>query len=379
MSIYKLIHLKFGRNLVHFGETGIGIEETSERVKSDTLFSALISSYARLFEKEKVENLLAQLNQNNPPFCHSSTFIYKKYQNKYTYYLPKPLIFPTGYNIDDDLDFTKTYRKIAYLPLTVWKKWYQQEGFTDQDKQELIAKTKGKETKDGWLTKQGLFDYENNFKSHKTPKVSIDRINSTSNFYHTGFVQFNYQGEDNHTGLYFLLKFNEENLELERQLSSSLYLLGEEGIGGERSSGAGRFKMEWLELPSSWQEIIQFNQPDYQSLISLFWQLPLPSKFIDRAYYEIKERGGWIASPFSGRQLRRKMVRMFSEGSVFPTLSQDFDFPQGKLADVTPTNFKTHKIYRSGINFSLPISVINKQKTINNHGDKSTDKSTEKS
>lgn len=53
MSNWKLIHLNFTKNLAHFGEVGIGLEETQERVKSDTLFSALITSYARLFGKKR--------------------------------------------------------------------------------------------------------------------------------------------------------------------------------------------------------------------------------------------------------------------------------------------------------------------------------------
>jgi hypothetical protein len=47
MSHWKLVKLDFGRNLVHFGELGIGMEALSERAYSDTLFSAWVSSYAR--------------------------------------------------------------------------------------------------------------------------------------------------------------------------------------------------------------------------------------------------------------------------------------------------------------------------------------------
>ncbi len=75
------------------------------------------------------------------------------------------------------------------------------------------------------------------------------------------------------------------------------------------------------------------------------------------ASYEIQARGGWIASPFSGRQLRRQMVRMFAEGSVFPVQ------PQGKLANVTPRSFNTHPSYRNGISLSLPIKVAENSKS----------------
>ncbi|MFN9517409.1 MAG: type III-A CRISPR-associated RAMP protein Csm4, partial [Pseudanabaena sp.] len=48
MSKWKLVKLDFKNNPAHFGELGIGMEETSERVRSDTLFSALVISYARI-------------------------------------------------------------------------------------------------------------------------------------------------------------------------------------------------------------------------------------------------------------------------------------------------------------------------------------------
>ena len=76
-----------------------------------------------------------------------------------------------------------------------------------------------------------------------------------------------------------------------------------------------------------------------------------PEGLLENSSYELQERGGWITSSASGRQLRRKAVQMFAEGSVFSVQ------PQGKLANVTPEPFKDHNIYRSGISLSLPIKV----------------------
>ena len=71
--------------------------------------------------------------------------------------------------------------------------------------------------------------------------------------------------------------------------------------------------------------------------------------------YELLERGGWVGSPFSGRQVLRKKVRMFREGSVFPVR------PVGQLADVTPPAFRQHRVYRNGIALSLPVRVSQEQ------------------
>lgn len=356
MSTWKLVRLNFGRSPAHFGEVGIGIEETSERVRSDTLFSAWVSAYARLFD---VENLLNQFPRSQqelpqkPPFRLSSTFIYREDGERCIYYLPKPLEFPRGYPVGKDLKFTKTYKKLNYLPLEVWKRWYQGIGFTERDIAELIAEADKKANDIDPLHQAGTFDYGKAYKIHQTPKVAIDRTTRATNFYHTGFVQFEWE-QPKQSGLYFLLNFTEPNQKLENELHAALNLLGEEGLGGERSSGAGRFEVEWLELTEDWKSVVNIEQPTHYSLMSLFWELPLPEGLVPKdktASYAIQERGGWIASPSSGRQLRRKMVQMFAEGSVFPAL------PLGKLADVTPDQFKQHKIYRSGISLSLPIKV----------------------
>ncbi|NMG09349.1 type III-A CRISPR-associated RAMP protein Csm4 [Brasilonema sp. UFV-L1] len=354
MSVWKLVKLKFGRSPAHFGEVGIGIEETSDRVRSDTLFSAWVSAYARLFGKEAVEELLQKFPTDKQPqlispFRVSSTFIYRQNNEHTIYYLPRPLKFPINYpqGTEKELEFFKTYKKLNYLPLEVWQRWYQGEGFIDTDAEELIAETKGKSQ--GHLCQAGTFDYKKAFEIDQFPKIAVDRITRATNFYQTGFVQFQWEQNGNDiqslSGLYFLLQFSPEGEKLADNLKAALYLLGEEGLGGERSSGAGRFQVEWLELPENWHNLVKFSAGTYHSLISLFWEPSLSDDFLNNASYEIQERGGWIAE----NQVRRKMVRMFSEGSVFLTP------PQGKLVDVTPKDFKKHCIYRSGISLSLPI------------------------
>jgi len=345
MSEWRLIKLNFGRSPAHFGERGIGIEETSERVRSDTLFSAWVTAYARLFP-QKVEDLLKQFpvdkpverSQQQPAFYLSSTFIYREQGNGIVYYLPRPKAFPAKYPLGKDLDFAKDYKKLNYLPLETWCKWYQrEEGFSEED-----------------LQTKAIASYKDAFKIERFPKVAIDRTTRATNFYHTGFVQF--QWETNPSGLYFLLHFPEANSALEHNLQAALHFLGEEGMGGERSSGAGRFEVAWENLSDEWQKVVEFPGTDQHSLISMFWDSSLDTKLLEKASYELLERGGWITSPSSGRQSRRKSVQMFAEGSVFSGI------PQGKLADVTPDGFDNprqggHKIYRSGIALSLPVKI----------------------
>lgn len=376
---WKLVRLNFGRTPVHFGEKGIGLESTSERVSSDTLFSALFSAYARCYGKDAVEELLKKFwdNPQDPPFRLSSTFVYRRVQTKDgqwqdIYYLPKLLELPKNYPAGkDDLEFTKTLKSLNYLPLSIWQRWYQGSGFNESDRTQLIAKTEKNESgyKGKSLDQVGTFDYSKAFETYQLPKVAIDRTTRATNFYHTGLVQYawepgrNSKGSEERdesvvslAGLYFLIQFPKLSL-IVNELHNALTLLGEEGIGGERSSGAGRFQAEWLDLPVEWQKVIQFKGK-HHGLISLFWEHPLTESLLtDSTRYGLQERGGWIASPFSGQQQRRKALQMFTEGSVFPAQ------PQGRLADVTPCDekgnrrFHAHTIYRSGIALSLPINI----------------------
>jgi CRISPR-associated protein Csm4 len=349
MSNWKLFKLKFGQTPVHFGELGIGMEETSDRIHSDTLFSAWVSAYARLFGKDDVEELLKQFTtETELPFRLSSTFIYQQIKGKTIYYLPRPFKRPFNYQESkNELDFAKEYKKLNYLPLEVWQRWYQGEGWKDGDAKELEAKAKKGDKVDGELTKAGTFDYGEAIKKGKVPKIAVDRITRATNIYHTNFVYF-----QKDAGLYFLVEFS--NPEFANIFLTVLEFLGSEGIGGERSSGAGQFEVENVEsskLTSDWQQIIEFTEGNYHSLISLFWEESLSNDFLADTSYELLRRGGWISSSPSGSQRRRKSIQMFAEGSVFP------DKPMGKLADVTPNGFSSHSVYRSGISLSLPIKA----------------------
>jgi CRISPR-associated protein Csm4 len=349
MSGWKLVKLDFQTNPVHFGELGIGMEETSERIHSDTLFSAWFSAYARLYPDD-IKALFDRFPIDNeqpiePPFRVSSTFVYGRSETAPdTYYLPTLLKLPTNYP-HGDLKFAKAFRKLKFLPLSIWQRWYQGTGINDGEKDELL-------NKNGQLAEAGTFNYGKIYSSQTLPKIAVDRIHNATNFYQTSFVYFQ------HGGLYFLFYMSTPDDDLYRQLQASLNWLGDEGIGGERSSGAGRFKATWLELTPTWESVIQakIDRPN-RALISLFWDhSDVCCSYIEdeNTRYQLQERGGWISAR-SGRQLRRKSVKMFMEGSIF---SQP---DRGRLAVVTPDELKGknhHPIYRSGVSLSLPITSV---------------------
>lgn len=363
MSQWYLVRLNFKNHPLHLGELGIGMESCRERAYSDTLFSAWVSAYARLFDiqalLERFPRWPEPLDAGTliPPFRVSSTFVYQARFSKrttstakanqpqeltYRYYVPKLLLEPIGYP-EDHLSIAKSYKKLAYLPLQDWQRWYQGSGFdTTTDRQKL---------------KDWAEEYALAYAERQVPKLATDRSTQATNLYHTGLIYFDRStSADNpsHAGLYFLLELPEADETLLNQLKAALSLLGEDGIGGDRSSGAGRFEATWSDLPAEWQAVVNFQgDNNAHALLSLLWHQPLDS-VLDSIHYGHLERGGWIASP-TGLQLRRKKVHMFTEGSITPhPLS-------GYLVDVTPERFKhrpgAHPIYRSGLGLSLPIRL----------------------
>lgn len=357
MGEWKLFRLEFGRNLAHFGELGIGMESTNEMVRSDTLFSGWVGAYVRLFP-ERIDELIGKFKSGNePPFRVSSTFIYRKVDDDIIYYLPRPYSRPLKFP-EDNLEFAKEYKKLSYLPLSVWQRWYQGEGFTEADKQELIAKAKKEETTNRQLENAGIFDYAKGFEKVKNPKIVVDRTTRSTNIYYVQFVRYQWKPNGNDVnslaGLYFLAYFPEADFA--KTFSAVLSFLGEEGIGGLRSRGAGQFTVTEIAINSDsiWHDVLNFSGGQRHGLISLFWDNNLnliTDNEWENSSYELLKRSGWIVASPTGSQKRRKSVKMFAEGSVFPFK------PEGKLADVTPDGFTAHPVYRSGISVSLPIKI----------------------
>jgi CRISPR-associated protein Csm4 len=290
----------------HIGERENWREGSKIYIPSDTIFSALCHSFLLLYGE--LNSLLKDFISGNPPFLISSAFPY--WQNQYFFPVPKNQ-FPK----DKDL------KKISFIEL---------EGLQELLLGERIEKING------------------NFKTlppfpwivEDTPRISLSRWTNHpgENFFHFGQVIFN-----NDAGLFLLVDF--KNNGLKKKVFASFNLLVHEGIGGDRSSGKGLFyKPEILEI-----EIKTISNYDGFYSLSMYHPLVTEISGIEKGFYEIEERKGYIFSPY-GQSLRRRSVRMFTEGSIFPADKMRL----GNLIDITPEVYKTHKVYRYGYVLSIP-------------------------
>ncbi|MBC7328632.1 type III-A CRISPR-associated RAMP protein Csm4 [bacterium] len=292
----------------HIGEVGIGLEGSLPWVPSDLLFSAFANAYGLLYGRAEVEALLSSF-LSSPPFLVSSAFPF--FENKL--FFPRPLITPKL----EDTKRLKDLKKMRLIPEELFKKWLSGEEFSWET--------------DSWddeLPRQELL-----------PGVKLDRVNMKSQIYYRSAYFFPERG-----GLFFLLRLKEESLL--NKIKGAFNLLGDIGIGGERSLGYGHFKV------ISFEETTLFPPPEADSPIltlSLVVPSPLDDVDLESSYYQLILRGGWVNSPFVSQQVRRKAVWMLAEGSVF---SRNI---RGSFLDLTPEGYP-HKVYRYALTF--PVGVI---------------------
>lgn len=308
---------------VHFGRLGVGLESVEEILHADSLYSALCHAWSACFGVDGLVTLIDRFRQD-PPFLFSSTFPFLDE----AYFLPKPMTPPPGFEQKETrLEHGKEIKKTEYLTSEQFSAWVQGGTFPFKELTETTMRL------------QRVF--------HKDliPRVALGRDNNRSEIFHVGVLRF-----ARSAGLYFLARFVDEAFL--PQFRTALSLLGEMGLGGERAYGLGRFTPHLEPADSSWN----FLEKEAGSrVISLapFCPPALDLDLVDETCsYGLIERKGWIHSPFTYQQLKRKTVVMFTVGSVFARPLR------GQVLDVTPAAWdvtSSHPIYRFALPFFVPV------------------------
>lgn len=282
---------------LHAGELGLGMEETASIIHSDTLYGAIHKAWHRLYTTE-----------GPLPFKLTTAF---PFVGK-TYYLPKPRLVPPGFENDHELreTYAKAVKDTGYLALDTFGCWLKNcsvDYLKMVEENELLGK---------------------HIKVEGRPRVTVDRLDCSSALYHVSAVHFR-QGK---AGLYFLVDCSEDCFV---KLQSVVRLLEEEGLGGERSSGYGRFAAEFIK---------DFTLPECSAgkrFVSLSLYHPASQEEFRGALasYQLLIRGGWTESNKGNRTIKR--IIMFSEGSVFNKQVE------GMVQDVSPSGY-AHPVWRFG-------------------------------
>ncbi|MDQ7820096.1 MAG: type III-A CRISPR-associated RAMP protein Csm4 [Armatimonadota bacterium] len=326
MSLYRV--LLTPRSAFHLGERGIGYEETSELVHADTLFSALCSVWTLLFGEDAVRRDLLPDGPNwEPPLRISSAF---PRAGPVRFY-PKPLLpSPDG-------DATR-WKEVEWLSESLFIAWLggarvPQFTFVHDGTVALAEAEREKLAHDPTLPF---------WKTVRVPRVTLDAVSKASELWHFGRLHF-----APGCGLHFWVELRG----LEDRFWTALRLLGDVGLGGDRSAGHGLFDVEFRQEEPPWKA----SDSRFVTLSPVY--LPEAQAGVllrNGCAYRLEMRPGWIGaaqpSPY-----RRKAVRLLAEGSV---LTGSTGALWGGFVDVTPEGVPDlpHRVYRWG--YAFPAGVI---------------------
>jgi len=332
MELYRIIP----RAPFHFGERGIGQEETAEFPHSDTLFAALISAWRLMYRPERFKELVngATRFEGTPPLRMSSALPYIGD----VYFLPRPAIPLEGTGGE-----RKWGKKVAYLS------WRQAGDLMGSDVPAQVRRDHTLMSGRLWMHHQEIQSILEVFgeddpskvrawsqaEAEAMARVTVDRVDCSSALYYQGMVHFAAG-----CGFYLLADLAEEGYR--GPLENGLEFLGEQGLGGRRSVGLGQF-----ELEKGTSEVLSVppGRENYYWLLSLYHptrEEVRDGDILSGARYSLITRRGWVYSPDDASQ-RRRAVRMLAEGSLLQKPAV------GNVVDVQPAGGFPHAVWRSGL------------------------------
>ncbi|MEM4406739.1 MAG: type III-A CRISPR-associated RAMP protein Csm4 [Candidatus Methanomethylicaceae archaeon] len=333
---------------VHFGVAGIGMEGAEPTLSSDSIVSALVNAFSVLKGREAADRLVSELNSERPPFVLSSLFPFgpdKETGNSVTEALVRPLAPPEVESADIVRAYAKDLKKIKFLSLQDFLLWSGDRPLEEKELETIVSR--GQELTEGWWNEE------------LRPRVALDRNSQNSSIWSQAAIWFgkrkvHVDGKlfELESGLYGLVHFNDESWK--ESLAHAFRLLGDLGLGGERTYGFGLFRFGGFEEPNDlWRKVLSGSRRR-KVLLSLYYPSEAERQGLaqDLEAWDFIEKRGYIVSGRNTTTIKRKRVRMLVEGTVARRNLR------GTMVDVTPENAETlgipHRVYRCGLAFMVP-------------------------
>ncbi len=319
----------------HFGLEGIGQERVEERVRSDTLWGAVIQKWLLLFQDDPDELCL------NSPFHVSSCF---PIINSTCFY-PLPIgaldtLMAEAASCKEPILEVKELKKIRFVAAPLFERIIAGEKIT-------IEELKTPAMVFPFLKKDERQQQNvSGFSIIQRPRLEINRL--CGGGIEGAFFYCSDQFFTNDGGLFFLASFADEDAR--KKFEASLRLLGDSGLGADRSIGRGMFSFTVAEYSPP-----EIKKPNAWLLLSLYHPRrdEVENGILEdqQTAYSLTRRAGRAASHLTAR-FRRHDLWMLEEGSV---LGQK---PKGdvcKVLERSPQINIPHNVYRNGRAFSLPM------------------------
>lgn len=307
-------------------------------LRSDTLWGALCWAI-RMVKDEKT--LIEVLNNyaHNPDgaFYLSSAFPYETEEDGKMHFFPAPL---RPANKPAEIEVNENYPEETKLDARNAKKIDKLPEFLPKSSFEYLIK--GART--SYVAKKNPV-YISRPMTHNT----IDRLsgstlklNDSGQLFHTEEQYL--KGEN--TGFYFLLKGNLE------YVKPALRFLEHNGIGGDRSTGKGRYKI-------SEPEDFEVDTPtDANAVMTLSLYHPIEEELIHwkkehpLLNYQLEDRRG--RTHLQSKYLNDQSLIYFKEGSVFPIINDYPVYGKNQLIDTHTAGFK---MQRYGYGFMVNVKI----------------------
>ncbi len=298
---FKIYKLHF-TGAVHFGEGGL--ITSADTLLADTVFGALCSE-AAMQGDGILEKLVGYADAGNLLISDGLPFIGQDL------YVPKPVMEVQGRE-EGDSRIKKALKKLRYIPSNRLDSYLQ--GEMD-------------------ITAEALHFHEGFAVSDMIEKVTVPEYEVTRPY---AVAVKRYKDG---SGLYLCVGYDNE--EARGLFEMLLEQLSYSGIGGERSSGYGRFEWTAEDNKDFSERILKTNAAQYMSLSVCLPNDAELDEVMEGASYMTVRRGGWVSSTTYADTLRKKKeIYMLTAGSVF-----DRRF-EGGIYDVSDGG--RHPVYRYG-------------------------------
>lgn len=362
MPAFETYELHFHSGL-HLGTRGVNLEEAGVHVPSDTLVAALLDTWRHAGgDATRLGETLA----TDPPWLVTSAFPFAGPVR----FFPMPASLSRIFSSEILRQRRKEIKRIRYLSEALMRLAL---GGASLDEwlfpvEEHAEPKRGAALQEGalWLTvdeasqlpmiveRHGFrlraLRHQAVWSTSSVPRVTIHRSSSASTVFQSGRTSFS-EG----CGLWFGVQWVRPDSRLEGSeatysdaLRNTLAMLGDAGIGGERSAGYGGFVAK-----SGTQLVLPDPDPGRPAwLLSRYHprEDELPDALANpEAAYNLVSVGGWLRSP-DGLAQRRKQLYLVAEGSIVCPPA----WPAGDVVDVRPTyenpaGDMPHPVYRYGL------------------------------
>lgn len=306
---YKIYRFEFYTG-VHFGKNDL--TESNITFCADTVFSALCMEAIR-HSQQCLDEFVGYAKSGDILLSDAFPYIGD------TYYVPKPFVRIQTEEKSNSIR-KKALKKLKYIPLDNMDEFLQ--GTLDVEKEKDKFKNFG--------------DFQLKTQAYVQEGKDALPYHVGTYYYHAG------------NGLYLLVQCRHEKAE--KLLEELLTKLSYTGIGGERSSGLGRFHIEKRTVSPKIEQYLTRTSKKYMALSLCLPRDDEMENALDGASYSLIRRSGFVASESYAKVPKKKSNLYVCEaGSCF---CKKFD---GDVYDVSSGD-GNHPVYRYAKAFLLGVT-----------------------